>query len=512
MTKLPFRPGHEFLPDNFSVCEQRLIKLKNRLKSENLIEKHDEIFKEYEQNKIIEKVPFDEVPKKPGQVHYLPHRPVLREDKETTKIRAVFDASCALDGPSLNDCLYSRPNLLLKIFDILLRFRFNFIAILADIKQAFLNVENSKEHRDFLRFLWYENVNSESDAKLIVYRFLRVVFGVTSSPFLLNGTIRHYLSKYLSCDQQFIEKLLEDLYVDDVTSGTKTIEQGKEFYKKAKLILSEAGFDLRKWATNDSKLQNFFDSQENSKAKIFNETDITFSDEQFGPTKNNYKKVLGLEWDIQNDEIVFQFEPFICLVKSLTPTKRNVLKVCASFYDPLGFIFPITARIKTIFQLLCKNQCSWNENISSEIELIWNDFLADLKQIEILRMKWFAFVQPQEIILSVSLHGFCDSSSHVYCGVVYIRVETTLGIRVSFLCAKTKVAPLKELSIPRLELLRCVLLSKVLKDVLVALKRLVSIDSVYCWSDSEVALCWVKGREKCWKPRWKGSKYKEHYR
>ena len=110
VTKLPFRPGQEFLPDNFSVCEQRLIKLKNRLTSENLIEKYDEIFKEYEQNEIIEKVPFDEVPKKPGQVHYLPHRPVLREDKETTKIQAVFDASCALDGPSLNDCLYSGPD------------------------------------------------------------------------------------------------------------------------------------------------------------------------------------------------------------------------------------------------------------------------------------------------------------------------------------------------------------------------------------------------------------------
>ena len=243
VTKLPFRPGHEFLPDNFSVCEQRLKKLKNRLTSENLVEKYDEIFKEYEQNKIIEKVPFDKVPKKPGQVHYLPHRPVLRGDKETTKIRAVFDASCASDGPSLNDCLYSGPNLLSKIFDILLRFRFNFIAILADIKQAFLNVEISKEHRDFLRFLWYENVNSESDAKLIVYRFLRVVFGVTSSPFLLNGTIMHHLFKYLSCHQQFVKRLLEDLYVDDVTSGTKTIEQGKEFYEKAKLISSETGFD-----------------------------------------------------------------------------------------------------------------------------------------------------------------------------------------------------------------------------------------------------------------------------
>ena len=86
--------------------------------------------------------------------------------------------------------------------------------------------------------------------------------------------------------------------------------------------------------------------------------------------------------------------------------------------------------------------------------------------------------------------------------ITYI-VETTLGIRVSFLCAKTKVALLKKLSIPRLELLACVLLSKVSKDVLVALKGRVSVDSVYCWSDSEVALCWVKGKENVGSHGWK---------
>ena len=111
-----FHNGHEFSPDNFQLCMQRLKKFKNRLTLENLVQKYDG------QNKIIEKVPFDEVPKNPGPDHYLPHRPVLREDKETTKIRAVFDGSCASDRPSLNDCLYSGPNLLSKIFDILLGF------------------------------------------------------------------------------------------------------------------------------------------------------------------------------------------------------------------------------------------------------------------------------------------------------------------------------------------------------------------------------------------------------
>ena len=79
--------------------------------------------------------------------------------------------------------------------------------------------------------------------------------------------------------------MLEDLYVDDITKGKKTIKQEKEFYEKAKLILSEAGFDLRKWVTNDSKFQEIFDSQENSETKIQNETDITFCEEQLDRPK-----------------------------------------------------------------------------------------------------------------------------------------------------------------------------------------------------------------------------------
>ena len=157
----------------------------------------------------------------------MPHRPVVREDKETTKIRAVFDASCGNNGPSLNDCLHSGPNMLSKIFDVLMRFRFNKVAILADIKQAFLNVEVSAEHRDFLRFLWFD-MNCEEE-HIVIYRFLRVVFGVTSSPFLLNGTIKSHLEKYRLTDEELVQRLKEDFYVDDLVSGSDTVANAKIF-------------------------------------------------------------------------------------------------------------------------------------------------------------------------------------------------------------------------------------------------------------------------------------------
>ncbi|MEO0686072.1 MAG: hypothetical protein AAFY76_13790 [Cyanobacteria bacterium J06649_11] len=113
----------------------------------------------------------------------------------------MFDASCSVNGVSLNDCLYPGPNLLVKIFDILLRLRLNKIASLADIKQAFLNISFHPEHRDFVRFLWRNQTNGKID----VYRFNRVVFGLTSSPFLLNATIRKHWEQYLNDNRLFVE-------------------------------------------------------------------------------------------------------------------------------------------------------------------------------------------------------------------------------------------------------------------------------------------------------------------
>ena len=127
-------------------------------------------------------------------------------------------------GISMNDCLYPAPNLLSKISDILLQFKFKYIATLADIKQGFLNVEIAPEHRDFLRFLWVENPNVE-DTNIIVFRFTGVVFGRTSSPFLLNWTIRHHLENFKFKEHSFVLKFLEDLYVDDTTSGCDPVEQ-----------------------------------------------------------------------------------------------------------------------------------------------------------------------------------------------------------------------------------------------------------------------------------------------
>ena len=218
------------------------------------------------------------------------------------------------------------------------------------------------------------------------------------------------------------------------------------------------------------------------------------------PSKTTHQRVLGIEWDKHTDEFIFQFDEFLSRCRSLSITKRNILSVSASIYDPLGLISPITARIKFIFQLPCKEKSEWDDDVSSDILNIWKEFLVAHEKVKYVRVPRFVLIDINEAIQSVELHGFCDSSSEVYCSMVYLRIVSNLSVKVSLLAAKTKVAPLKKLSIPRLELLGSVILTKLLREIKVSISNRVVVNDIFCWTDSTVVLCWIKGKEKSWKP------------
>ena len=142
----------------------------------------------------------------------------------------------------------------------------------------------------------------------------------------------------------------------------------------------------------------------------------------------------------------------------MSATKRNILKVSASFYNPLDFISLVSAQVKCIFQLLCKDSCECDKEVNNEIKNIWLSFLDDLEHLKEIRVNRFCFVNLNEKIIRIELHGFTNSSNTVYCAVIYLKVVTTSAFKIFFLASKTKVTPSKVLSTPRLELLRSVLL------------------------------------------------------
>ena len=172
-----------------------------------------------------------------GQVVYLPHKEVVKEDRSTTKLRIVFDASMKYkDTMSLNDVLYKGPCLNADLYSLLLKFRVHPIVLTADIEKAYLQININEEHRDYLRFLWYQNLQEES---IIIYRFTGVIFGVVSSQFLLNGTVQTHAKKHENINPEFARKVKKYFYEDDLNSDAQSTKEGFEFYKKVKSRLQK---------------------------------------------------------------------------------------------------------------------------------------------------------------------------------------------------------------------------------------------------------------------------------
>ena len=272
------------------------------------------------------------------------------------------------------------------------------MALVADIKQELLNIEKDEGDRDFLRFLRMKNI-SEKD-KIVLYRFLRVAFGVTSSPFLLGTTIKSQLTKYIVSQIAVValKKLLRDMYVDDVATSFRTMEEGLEFYFESKKCLKEDGFELRKWNSNNKELMDKIYVEENENSY------------EHGKNCLGLRKVLGINWDIEKDLFVFDFDEIVQLAKDLKFTKRNLLKINATLFDPLGLISPITLQGKLLFKLLCIYKSDWDDGLNDIIKQKFLKFLNDLKNIKEISMSRAIHEAFKKQICNVESYCFCDSS------------------------------------------------------------------------------------------------------
>ena len=314
--KLPWKEDHRLLPDNYMLSCYRLKSLLKRMKvNSSVLKEYDNVIREQINLGIIEDVT-ESNPKPLGKAHYLPHRAVVRQDKSTTKLRIVYDASARSKGPSLNDCLHSGPSVLPLLFDILLRFRVNRVALVADIEKAFSNISTAPEDRDYLRFLWMNDINNESP-QIVAYCFTRVVLCVTCSPFLLNATLQQLISSHNVVDSEFAEKMLRSLYEDDFASGPETSSQGFELYSKCKNLMRDCGFNMRKWLTNSPELTSMIHKDENctqpetsiSPSKVMEE-DESFVKSTFGSSPE-LTKVMGMSWNCSSDTIIFDFQKIL---------------------------------------------------------------------------------------------------------------------------------------------------------------------------------------------------------
>ena len=492
--------------DSYSTAYKRLNSLEKRM------ERDPEYAKLYrsEMKRFIElgyAVKIDKA-KPANRIWYLPHFGV-RNINKPKKIRLVFDAAAKTKGFSLNDQLDSGPDLLQPLPGVLIRFRQHAVAFTGDITDMFLRVQVREEDRGAQRFLWWDETGErettegernssearEHDVNVSAtneretnkretairepseYEMTTLIFGSKPSPcsalYIKNKNAETFKLKNSTAHQSIVN----DSYMDDYLKSCRSEREAKQLMYEVEKINSIGGFIMHSWISNRNIVEP---SRTQSKEK------------QLGGREN--ERVLGLVWDTAEDVLRFNVE-----CKKITkdilngekiPTKREVLRVVMSVFDPLGLLAPFTLKSKLLMQQIWRSGVHWDHKIRLEEHEKWVAWLQELQKLRDCYVPRCVST-PDALLEHVQLHIFCDASLSAFSAVAYLRFERNCGLKhVALIMAKSRIAPIKPATIPRLELQGALLGTRLAQYIQKECEF--HIKKRYFWSDPKTVLSWIK--------------------
>ncbi|XP_022817401.1 uncharacterized protein LOC111350200 isoform X1 [Spodoptera litura] len=457
------------------IAMQRLYQLEKRLeKNATLKTEYIKVMEEYISMNHMEEVPKEEMN---SDSYYLPHHAVVKEDKETTKVRIVFNASQKGNNYiSLNDELLVGPQLQTDMRSLIMKFRMRKICFVADIQRMYRMILVTKEDRDLQRILW----RNDPSQPVKDYRLTRVTFGTASAPYLAVRTLHQVADDEGAVCPDAAIMIKEDFYVDDLMASKDNLNEAIHTAKHLEAILQKGGFTLQKWCSNDANFLKQFDPAKRTTHAIL---DITI---------DGTITALGLRWNMGKD--MFHYSLKLPLI-SKSITKRTILSDIQRLFDPLGWLAPAMLPTKLLIQRLWLQGTGWDEELDTTTREEWialRESLQHLNGIEVQR--WLGITDHKTA--KIEVHGFCDASTKAYAAVAYVRVEHEEVITTQIIAAKTRVAPVKPVSLPRLELCAALLLSRLLKQIKTAMK--ITDSKIFAWSDSTIVLSWLLGDPTRW--------------
>lgn len=470
-TALPFCRDPSELGDSRSVALRRLLSLEHKLEDPELRASYNEVIQDY-----IDKDYLSEVSPESddySQGYFIPHHAVVRRDKETTKVRIVLDASAKChNGVSLNDVLHTGPNLQSDIFILLLNFRLFAVALAADIKQMYLRILLQFEDRKYQKILF----RFDSSEPIREFQFNRVAFGLKCSPYLAMRTVRQLASDERDKYPRAAQVASHELYMDDLTTSVPTVEEAKSLSQELIALFKAGNFHLTKWASNSPEL---LDSVPQS-----NRAAIEFSN-------NENIKVLGLKWLPASDVFTFSTSP-----TNETFSKRTILSSIARLWDVLGFAAPVILYAKLLMKELWLLKVGWDDPLPDNIRSLFAKFIEQLPLLSACEIPRHLGVHAG---CTTNIVAFADASMKAYGCVVYLHVTDSMGnVHVNLICAKSKVAPIKVVSLARLELCAAVLMSNLVRLIKETYSARTKIDNIFAFSDSKIALSWINSLPHRW--------------
>ncbi len=460
----PFKEELTSLPNNYRLAYGRLVSLMKSLnKDKEILKRYNAVIKDQIEREMIEAVPDDEVDDDTVK-HYIPHGAVIDETRATTKIRVVFDASAKTKktNHSLNDLLYRGPVYIGDLCGVIFRFRLHEICVCSDLEKAFHMISLRPDMRNVCRFLWVKNLDQPvSRENLQIYRFRRVFFGAICSPMLLGATIDYHLEKHKD-DYEMIPLLKQDIYVDNLITGTSCVPKALTLYKESKELFQKAAMNIREWTSNSEEFMSQIPVEDRS-------------------THKNYK-VLGMHWNQKNDTFSLQLGNTV----EQPSTKRGILKEIAKFFDPMGFCSAITLRAKLLLQSLWRQEVTWDEPISAEDDRKWQEIKQDMKGYENIIIPRMIGGKNYKLI------AFVDASDLAYSAAVYLTSQVGSKMQSHLIFSKTRLSPKRKMSIPRLELMAALIGCRCIRFI--AKHIGVLIEKKVLFTDSKCVLYWIASK------------------
>ncbi|XP_068143463.1 uncharacterized protein [Drosophila tropicalis] len=368
---------------------------------------------------------------------------ITKNPNKPEKVRLVWDAAAQSGGKALNDYIWS--DLLNSLFDLLLSFRVGRVAICGDIAEMFHQIRVKPADTHAQRFLWFDSKSERQEPNVYVMEAL--TFGIICAP----------------CIAHFIRDKNADRFCQQ--------------YPQA----AQAAVATTTWKSETSQLKSET-SMHQSDSLLPEAVEITATE-----------KVLGLYW-VPNSDVFTFICKFARLKRNVldsdkTPTKRELLQVLMSMYDPLGFISCFTIELKILLQEVWRSGIGWDTGLPDALLpkwIRWKRILTTIAGLTIPR----CYFDSSDQVHDVQLHTFVDASELAYAAVCYLRIRQGKRTYLSFVASKAKVAPLSPLSIPRMELQAAVIGAKLSNRI--QRNPSLSINSSCYWSDSKTVLKWLR--------------------
>ncbi|XP_037049617.1 uncharacterized protein LOC119083910 [Bradysia coprophila] len=465
IVNLQFIKEPSMLGNSKNMAIRRFLFLERRFqKDPELKEEYVTFLREYENLGHMEQVQLENIT---DENYFIPHHAVRNPSSSTTKFRVVFDGSAkTTTNISLNEILANGPMLQDDLFSILVRFRKHAIVFSADITKMYRQVEVTESHQKWQMIIWRE----QPDQPLGFYKLKTLTYGLTCSSYLAIKALQTLAEEHKNVYPEAAKIAKSDFNVDDVMTGAENVEQALVLQEQLIQMCKSGHFELHKWCSNHPMLLETIPAKKREVSLEIN-------------AEKTETKALGVKWIPKDDIFMLSYVP----KEHNKVTKRTVLSELSQLFDPLGFVNPVVVMAKIFLQEICKLKLQWDAAVPMHMNSKWEQYRNQLKKLNKVKL-------PRRILVDnpsdIQLHLFSDASEKAYGSVAYLRSVNSDGERlVSLVCSKSRVAPIVQTTLPRLELCAALLNVELAKKVEQTMQ--LNISSTTYWTDSEVVLSWV---------------------